>query len=36
MHQAWENGKNLNFGPDFDLLNPNLGSQNLFGGFHFN
>ena len=34
MDQTWENYKKPNFGPNFGLFCPELGSQNFFGGFY--
>ena len=33
MNQIWENKKNLNFGTDFSLFDPNMGPQTFFGGY---
>ena len=33
MNQIWENGKKLNFGPDFGLFDPNLDPSFFFSGF---
>ena len=34
MNQTWENGKKLNFGPNFGSLGPNLGHPNFFREFY--
>ena len=33
MNQTWENGKKINFGPNFGLFGPKLGLQIFFAGF---
>ena len=33
MNQTWENGKKPNLGPNFSLLDPNLGPTKFSGGF---
>ena len=33
MNQTWEYGKKPIFGPNFDLLDSNLGLQIFFAGF---
>ena len=35
MKKTWENSKKSDFGPDFHLFGPNLGTQNFFCGFYF-
>ena len=34
MNQTWENGKKLNFEPDFGLFGPDLGTQIFFRKFY--
>ena len=34
MNQTRENKEKLNFGSDFGLFDPNLGSKNFFVGFN--
>ena len=37
MNQTWENGKKINFGPNFDLFGPHLSPHtppNFFCGFY--
>ena len=34
MNEIWENGKKLNFGPDFGLFDPNLGLSFFFQVLH--